>query len=220
MLKHYCRQLCKEILAGEEFQQILPQGQRWTEELQQYLEELVSTRKGLRAGLNLPTEVGCHGTCFMTLLLLLPTTMRTKGETEPRRLMFRHDGLLVDCGRRWLLLCTSSILLFEISPRGQRDVVGRFYDSLSTSCLSQSSPHVRNYLEPPCLFSSSTLRSAGGKPSPERAMVFRIYETEILELSWHCCAGGGAAPQRMPSAPREPSSHVPPRPPRVQYPIL
>lgn len=51
------RQLCKEILAGEGFQQILPQGQRWTEELQQYLEELVSTRKGLRAGLNLPTEV-------------------------------------------------------------------------------------------------------------------------------------------------------------------
>lgn len=51
------RQLWKEILAGEEFQRILPQGQRWTEELQQYLEELVSTRKGLRAGLNLPTEV-------------------------------------------------------------------------------------------------------------------------------------------------------------------
>lgn len=52
-----CRKLCKGILAGEEFQRILPQGQRWTEELQQYLEDLISTRKGLRAGLDLPTEV-------------------------------------------------------------------------------------------------------------------------------------------------------------------
>lgn len=67
-LKCNCRQLCKEILAGEEFQQILPQGQRWTEELQQYLEELVSSRKGLRAGLNLPTEVCGYRTSVTTLL--------------------------------------------------------------------------------------------------------------------------------------------------------
>ncbi len=56
-LRENCRQLCKNILAGEEFQRILPQGQRWTEELHKYLDELVKVRKDLRAGLNLPVEV-------------------------------------------------------------------------------------------------------------------------------------------------------------------
>ncbi|CAM9833807.1 unnamed protein product [Pylaiella littoralis] len=50
------RELCKNILQGEEFQKILPQGQRWTEELKEYLEQLVATRRGLREGLHLPTE--------------------------------------------------------------------------------------------------------------------------------------------------------------------
>ena len=52
-----CRVVCERVLAGQEFQQILPQGQRWTEELKEYLAQLVTTREEMRQTLGLPPKV-------------------------------------------------------------------------------------------------------------------------------------------------------------------
>lgn len=48
----------ENILNRKEFQEILPQGERWTEELRKFLAGLVATREQLRGSLRLPSEVG------------------------------------------------------------------------------------------------------------------------------------------------------------------
>ncbi|CAN0455678.1 unnamed protein product [Ascophyllum nodosum] len=50
------KEIYEKILDGNDFQQILPQGERWMEELRKFLAELVSIRHQLREGLRLPPK--------------------------------------------------------------------------------------------------------------------------------------------------------------------
>lgn len=51
------RERCDGILEEKRFKDILPQGQRWTEELTRFLASLVSTRDGMRKGMRLDSLV-------------------------------------------------------------------------------------------------------------------------------------------------------------------